>query len=202
MDEKTEELRDIFMDVTGDGTVTEQQAEGRGSLADVDEEAIDERLASIVADMRERYDFDTGLAREEYVTIIRRFYDGADDESIAADLGLDAETVFDARMDLQLVSEDDADAPFDMAVLRDALAAEETPSTAALAGELDTDEETVGHFRHVAAAQNAARRTSHRFPSAFEDALTETNLSVQLTADVQDDGLSDATDDMESNVSF
>lgn len=32
MDEKTEELRDIFVDVAGEDTVTERQEDGHGSL--------------------------------------------------------------------------------------------------------------------------------------------------------------------------
>ena len=47
MDEKTAELRDIFIEATGSDTVTEQQSESRGSLADVDDpEATVDRLAS------------------------------------------------------------------------------------------------------------------------------------------------------------
>ena len=202
MDEKTEELRDIFIDVAGEETVTEAQAESRGSLTDVDEDTIDERLAAIVADMRERYDFESDLESERYVTIVRGFYDGEDDATIADAVDAEADTVFTARMDLHLVSDEDADAPFEMGRLRDALNREEPPTTADLAAELDADTDTVAHFRTVAAAQNAARRVSHRFQSSFEDALTEANLAVRLTADVQEDGLDDATEDMESNVSF
>lgn len=202
MDEKTEELRDIFMDVAEEGTVTERQSEGRGSLSEVNEEVIDERLSTVVTDMRERYTFGTDLDTDAYTEIVRGFYAGSDDETIAAELDVDPETVFAARMDLHLIADADTDAPVDMAALRDRLTAEETPESAALAAELDTDEATVERYRLVAAAQNAARRTSHRFQTAFEDVLTDADLSVRLTADVQEDGLDDATEDIESNVSF
>lgn len=200
MDEKTEELRDIFMDVAEEGTVTERQQEGHGSLSDVDEAEIAQRLQDVVTDMRERYDFETELDEETLARIVRGFYASEDDEALASDLDLDAETVFTARMDLHLISEDDTDAPLSMATLRDLLA--EDADTEAIAAELDAEEETIAHYRRVAAAQNRARRASHRFQTAFEDVLTDADLSIRLTAGVQEDGLEDATEDMETNVSF
>lgn len=202
MDEKTEELRDIFMDVAEEGTVTERQAEGRGSLADVDEADIEARLQEVVAEMRERYDFETDLAATTYCGVVRGFYEGEDDATLATELGVDPETVFAARMDLHLVAEADTDPPFAMRVLRDRVSGEETVETDALAAELGVDTETVARYRRVAAAQNAARRASHRFRTAFEDALTDADLTVQLTADVRDDGLEEATEDIETDVSF
>ena len=61
MDEKTAELRDIFVEVTDEETVTESQEESPGSLADRDE-ADEERLAALVGTMRERCSFETELA--------------------------------------------------------------------------------------------------------------------------------------------
>lgn len=202
MDEKTEELRDIFMDVSEEGTVTEEQAEGHGSLTDVDEETVDEHLLDVIADMRERYDFGTDLSAETYCAIVRGFYEGRDDALLAGQLDMDEETVFSARMDLHLVGEDDTDAPLSMAALRDAISSAEGPDTETLAAELDADPADITHYRQIAAAQNAARRASHRFQTAFEDALADADLSIQLTVDVTDDGLDDATEDIESNVSF
>jgi hypothetical protein len=201
MDEKTEELRDIFMDVSEEGTVTEEQAEGHGSLTDIDEDTVDDRLVDVIEDMRERYDFETDLGDETYCAIVRGFYEGRDDELLASQLDLDPETVFIARMDLHLVSEEDADAPLSMASLRDALSGDD-PETDDLVAELDADDGVIARYRRIAAAQNAARRASHRYQSAFEDALADTNLSVQLTADVQGYGLGNATEDIESKISF
>jgi len=217
MDEKTEELRDIFMDVAGEETVTERQQEGHGSLGDIDEAEIAERLQEVVADMRERYDFETDLDDETLATIVRGFYEGEDDKTLASDLELDPEEVFTARMDLHLISEDDrrefskeerpasnseadTDAPLSMSTLRDLLAEDADENT--IAAELDADAETITHYRRVAAAQNRARRASHRFQTAFEDVLTDADLSIRLTGSVQEDGLEDATEDMETNVSF
>jgi len=202
MDEKTEELRDIFMNVAEEGTVTEEQTEGHGSLTDFDEEAVGEQLLDVIGDMRERYDFETDLAPDAYREIVRGFYDGREDVLLAEQLDIDEATVFEARMDLHLVSEADADAPFSMATLRDALSATEDPDEETLAGAVETDPGTVARYRRVAAAQNAARRASRRYQAAFEDALADTDLSRQLTTDVTDDGLEDATEDIETNVSF
>ncbi|MFC6756633.1 hypothetical protein ACFQER_07955 [Halomicroarcula sp. GCM10025894] len=71
MDEKTEQLRDIFMDVSDEASVTESQAAGRGSLTDTDEATVEERLGETVARMRERYDFRTALDDPALVGLVR-----------------------------------------------------------------------------------------------------------------------------------
>ncbi len=65
MDEKTAELRDIFVDDAGEEAVTETQEASRGSLADTDEASVTDRLGDVVARMRERYEFQTELADED-----------------------------------------------------------------------------------------------------------------------------------------
>ena len=200
MDEKTEQLRDIFVDVAGEETVTERQQEGRGSLSDADDERITERLIDVIDSMRERYDFETDCDDQTLVAIVRGFYEGENDETLAGELDLDPETIFRARMDLHLVDEADADAPFPMATLRDRLAADDDVEV--IAADLDADRETVERFSRVAAAQNRARRTSHRFRTTFEDVLTDADLSLQLTESVKEDGLDDATEDIETDLSF
>ncbi|QSG13328.1 putative transcriptional regulator, contains HTH domain [Halapricum desulfuricans] len=200
MDEKTEQLRDIFVDVAGEETVTERQQEGRGSLADGDDERIAQRLIEVIEDMRERDDFETDCDDRTLAAIVRGFYEGESDETLAEELDLDPETIFRARMDLQLVDDSDTDAPFSMATLRDLLAADADGET--IAAELDADRETIERFSRVAAAQKRARRTSHRFRTAFEEVLTDVDLSIQLTEGVREDGLEDATEDIETDVSM
>ena len=163
MDEKTEQLRDIFLEVSEDGTVTERQAANRGSLS-ADDSDVAERVAAVIAEMRDRYEFTTGLN------------DGT----------------------LVLVREHDTDAPFDLGDLRALL--EEDASVADAAAELGVSESTVRRYRHVVAAQDAARGVSERFRSEFEDAVGE--IGDRMTADAKEDGLEDATDGMETNVSF
>jgi hypothetical protein len=198
MDEKTEELRDIFVDVTDAETVTERQAEARGSIAD---DAVDrDRLGETVARMREEFDFDTSLSDDDLVAVVEGFYGGESDTAIGEDLEASRETVFRARMDLHLIRERDTDAPFDLADLRERLRAE--ASTEAIAEELDVSPSTVRRYRRVVRAREEARRVSDRYRSEFEDAIADADLSARLTSDMKDDGLEDATDGMETNVSF
>lgn len=198
MDDKTEELRDIFVEVTDEETVTERQEEIRGSLTE--SEATAERLGEVVARMRERYDFSTSLPDEAYVAVVEGFYAGEDDGTIADDLDVSTSTVFRARLDLHLVGPEDADAPFDLSDLRklhEAGAPLETKVE-----RLDASEATVERFSEVVEAQREARRVSDRFRSEFEDLIVEADLGERLTTDVNEDGLDEATDGMETDVSF
>ncbi|WP_227353171.1 conditioned medium-induced protein 4 [Haladaptatus salinisoli] len=200
MDKKTEELRDIFMDVTDEATVTEEQEETHGSLGS--EEKVGERLREVVEEMRERYAFDTALSDEELVTVVRRFYAGNDDEEIADELGggADEQTVARARIDLHLFRESDDDAPFDVAEFR-SLLADDTP-TAECAAELGVGESTVRRYRRIAEAKDAARTVNRQYTNEFENILQDREISDQMTRDIQKDGLDDATEGMETNVSF
>jgi hypothetical protein len=168
MDDKTAELRDIFLDATdGEGTVTERQAERRGSLVDVDDPAeVDEHLRDLVATMRERYDFETDLGTDAYVRLIRGFYAGEDDGALAEAVGIDRETVLRARLDCHLVREDDDDTPA------------------------------------VEASRERAVRANDRFRDAFAELLTDDDLSGRLASDSREDGLREATEDIETDVSF
>jgi len=200
MDEKTEELRDIFMDVTDEAEVTEHQSEGRGSLADVDEETVDERIDAVVERLADRYAFETDLAVADYREVVRGFYDGDDDATIAETLGTDAETVFRARLDLHLLTDADTEFPFDLASLR--RQRDDDPDPATLAAEFDATVETVERALAVARTQDESRRVSERFRREFEEALPEAALSVSFTESVTDDGLDEAAEDIETNVDF
>jgi DNA-binding CsgD family transcriptional regulator len=198
MDEKTEELRELFVDVTDAETVTERQENPRGSIAD--DGSDDGRLGDIVARMREAFDFDTSLSDDDLVTVVKGFYGGDSDTAIAEELGVTRETVFRARLDLHLIRDRDADAPFDLADLRDLLA--EDASTDDIAAELDVSPDTVRRYRRVLRAREDARSVSERFRSEFEDVVADADLTARLTTDMKEDGLEDATDGMETNVSF
>ncbi|UPW01743.1 conditioned medium-induced protein 4 [Halorussus gelatinilyticus] len=200
MDEKTEELRDIFMDVTDESTVTERQEETHGSLSS--ETAIDDRLAEVVGRMRDRYDFTTTLSDDELVSVVRGFYAGDSDAEIARELG-DAslgKTVARARIDLHLLRESDEDAPFDLADLRDLL--DDDASTGECAAELDVSESTVRRYRRVIDAKQQRRTVNDQFRNEFENVLQDRELSDRMTESLQEDGLDDATEGMETNVSF
>ncbi|ELY98164.1 hypothetical protein [Natrialba asiatica] len=196
MNDKTEELRDIFTDVTdGEETITESQEDTRGSL-ERDERSDDERLESVVTQLRERYEFETPLEDEELIAVANGFYDGRDDATIAADLGSDAETVFEARMALHLVGEDDAD-EVDLVAIRDREEDDET-----LAEEYDVTAADIRRFRRVAAAKDESRAANDRYREEFDSILADADLSAQMATDVREDGLEDATEGMETDVDF
>lgn len=198
MDDKTAQLRDIFLDVADDETVTESQEPTRGTLAG-DRPPVDERLVDVIERMRERFAFETALEDGTYAAIVRRYYDGEDDATIAQALGVDAATVFAARADLHLVRE--ADAPdVDVAALRERVADGADPLSAAAT--LGHDEETARRAAAVLRSTDASRRVSHRYRSEFQEVLTDADVAVRLTAGVQEDGLEDATEDAETDVQF
>jgi hypothetical protein len=196
MEEKTEQLRDIFMEVADEKSVTETQAEQRGSL--VPTGSVDDRLADAVERTRERFDFRTDLDDSALIELIKRYYDGDDDGEIADALGVSPETVFAARMDLHLVGDDEVDP--DLSAVRDRLDAEE--DDAAVAEALGVDAGEVARARRVRTAQREARLVSHRFRTEFEEILTDADIAVRFTADAQEDGLEEAAEDIETDVDF
>ncbi|WP_123535229.1 conditioned medium-induced protein 4 [Halosimplex salinum] len=199
MDEKTEELRDIFMDVSDEETVTETQEELRGSIPEsTDEETTRERLRGVIEALRSRYDVATDFETATYVRLVRAFYDDESDEAIAEQLEVSADEVFRARMDLHLLRGEDTDAPFDVCELR----RRRDASDETLAAEFGVDEATIRHYRHVVAAQDAARAANHRYQTEFDEILTDTALSGQFTDQIAEDGLDEAAEDIETDVSF
>ena len=196
MDDQTERLRDIFMDVAEDEAVTESQAERRGTLA-ADEGAVDDRLTAVVERMGDRYEFESGVETETTVAVVRGFYEGRSDDDLADDLGLSSETGFQARADCHLVDAADA-GEVDLDALRRRVADGEEAAT--VARDLGADDPE--RVARVHGAMDRSRRVSHRFRSEFEEILTDADITVRLTADTQEDGLADATEDAEVDVDF
>jgi hypothetical protein len=208
MDDKTAELRDIFVEATGAETVTERQAESRGSLVDAaDDERIDTRLRDLLATMRERYDFETDLDPDAYVRLIRGFHAGESDAALAAAVGdadgggdaVDTATVVRARLDCHLVRATDRDHP-DFAAIRERVLA--GADDAAVATACDCDPETVAARRRVIETDREITRANGRFRDAFADLLTDADLTDRLASDSREDGLTEATEDIETDVSF
>ncbi|WP_324755932.1 conditioned medium-induced protein 4 [Haloarcula montana] len=197
MDEKTEDLRELFIDVSGEERVTESQEDTRGSLADADGTSVSERLSAVVSRMRERYEFRTDLDDEQLVAVVRGFYEGESDAALADRLDADEDTVVRARLDLHLLREADDDVPFDVSAFRKRVVNDDA-TDADLAAEFGVEESAATHYRTVVEAQAAARRVSHRFQSEFEDVLTEAGLSTQHTAAIRESGLEEATEDIDS----
>ncbi len=197
MDEKTEELRDIFTDVAESDTVTERQEETRGSLLDDDD--VHQAVVDVVKRMRERYDFSTDLDDGDLATLVRAYYDGDDDGAIAERLDVSRSTVVRARLDLHLVRERDRDAPLDLDALGEGVDGD--TSTTDLAERFDVSESTVRRYRRVLAATDRARRANERFREEFDAILTDLELDG-ITKGVREDGLEEATEDIETDVSF
>ncbi|MCG1004339.1 MULTISPECIES: hypothetical protein [Halobacterium] len=191
MDEKTEELRDIFVDVAGEETVTESQEDTHGTLAS--EEDVEARLRETVAEMHETLDFETSLSVEDLTALVERFYAEDSDADIADELGVDEETVIEARLDLHLLREADTDAPLDR--VREA-----DEPVADLADELGVDEATVGHYQRVVETREERRRLNDRYRAEFENALQDRELSERLTSSVHEDGLEGATEGQETDI--
>lgn len=199
MDEKTEELRDIFMSVSDEETVTERQQEARGSLANDGPET--DEIEDVVVAMRDRYEFDSSLSDAELCRVVEGFYDGDDDGEIADAIDADVEAVFVARMDLHLLVDDDlAPDSFDPDRARERLDAVDDPE--AVAESLSADPTEVRRFRRALRARNESLRASERFRQRFEDIIGDVDLSRRLASEVREDGLEDATEGMETDVSF
>ncbi len=195
MEEKTEELRDIFLTVSDEETVTESQADSRGSLTD--ERSIEQHLTDELATLREKYGFETPLTDEDRRTLIEHFYEGEDDEQLAAAVGCETETVFEARMELHLVRE--SEPQLDGDALEEVRENRDTDSET-LATRLGTATEAIDRTRAVLAATERSRRVSKRFTTAFQEILTDAELTEQFASGAHDDGLDDATEGAETTV--
>lgn len=182
---KTEQLRRIFDAVAGDSpsTFVERQQSRRGTLPT--EVEVDAVLARIVAGMRERYAFATDLPDAELVRVVRGFYADRSDGTIAADLGVDAGTVADARLDLHLLRDDDASPPADPDVLRDRFDAGEDDAT--VAADLGVDEAGVRRYRRVLATAREASSVNHRYQTDFESVLAASTLEDALRTSLAGD---------------
>jgi hypothetical protein len=199
MDDRTEHLRDVFREVTGEEVATEHQTARRGSLLQDDDT---EQLRDAVAEMREYFGFETDLDDATLCTVVELFYGGAADAAIADALGVDERTVFRARTDLHLLRDDDAD-PRLLAAVRQgadtgARAEADGPGTGDV--EASGDPDALERARQVAAAQSEASRVSDRFRLSFEDVLAAAGLRDHLTADARADGLREAAEDIETNL--
>ncbi len=196
MNEKTEELRELFTDVTdGEETITESQEDARGSLS-TDDRSERERLENVITQMHERYGFETSLSIDDLIAVARGFYDGESDADVAHDLGTDEETVFEARMSLHLVGEEDAD-EVDLVAIRD-----RDESDGTLADEYDVTDAQIGRYRRVAEAQDESLAANDRYRDEFDSILADADIAGRMTTDVREDGLEDATDGMETDVEF
>lgn len=198
MDEKTAELRDIFVSVTEEETVTDSQEDNRGSLTD-ESDTAETRLREGIEQLREKFGFTEDISDEKRCHLIERFYEGDSDEEIASAIDTDAETVFYARMDLHLVRDEE---PLLEEGIVEMVREQSDASPAELAESTGADPDEIRRCRAVLDATERSRRVSHRFRTLFEEMMTDVELTGQIVADTQEDGLADATEGAETDVDF
>jgi len=199
MDEQTEELRDLFVETTGEEEITENQEENRGDLADaVTAEDAEQRVRELIGRMRERYAFRSGLDDDALCRIVTGVYADERDADIADELDTDEETVFLARMDLHLVRETDRDTPFPLGGLRELIVA--GVSLDERAKHLDADTDAVEHYSQVVEADRRSTRANDRFTDEFAELLTDADLRESHAADARESGLEEAAEDIETNT--
>ncbi len=198
MDEKTEQLRDLFVDVTRGEAVTEQQRETPGTLAD--DESKDERIRELIEAMDERYGLPETIDREGYLTVAYGFYDGQTDEELATELSVSAKAVRRARFALHLVHDADHEGPVDPHRIREAVSSE--VSAADLVSETDADEDAIRAQLEAARATGRMRQSSHRFRDQFDELLGDADVADHMPDDLTEDGLREATEDMEIETGF
>lgn len=198
MDQKTEELRDIFMTVADDETVTERQEESPGTLTG--EAPVDDRLDALISRMRERYRFQTDLDTVTLRSIARAFYDDRSDEEIAAEIDVEPPRIFGARVDLHLVGENDRPEGVPFEEIRRLVA--DGASIDDLKHRFDADEERLRRALDVVKAESEMRRASYRFRDEFDTLLGDGDVTEQLGEEVTESGLEDATEGLEVKTSF
>lgn len=198
MDDKTENLRDIFLSVADDDAVTEHQSADRGSLTG-GPDAPDTRLNAVFDAIDEKFGFETPLSRSQRRSLLELFYGGVSDEELAADLGYDVETIFDARMELHLWRPEEP--PLSESLGR-RIWDQPDRAPADLAEAMDVSVPAVARTRAVLDARDRSRRVSHRFRSTFDELFTDGDISDRLATETREDGLGEATEDAETDVEF
>lgn len=190
--ERTARLREIFLDVSDDETVTEHQQDTHSTL---NSHAADERLGAIVREMCDKYDIRTSFEEDELVELVRLFHEGHSDTAIARTLGNENRdrTVARARINLHLFRESDLEAPFDMERHQELV--EEQASTAAMATALDVSKSTVRAYRRTLDTKRAAAAVNHTYRTRFQEALADSEMArPESVRDALFDGLDDAID--------
>jgi hypothetical protein len=208
MDNKTANLRDLFIETTGSKKTTESQAVDRGTLvkrAAADD--VDAALSDIVDEMEATFTFRSSLSQERYVELIKTFYSvgGQSAWSISEDAQFrpsvagDAVVIRTARTDLHLIADVDRIGPLSP---NEAYQRSANHSLSAIANTVGCDIDTIERLVHVGKAESESRRVNHQYRNTFRQLLTDAELSEQLTADAREDGLREATEDIETNVSL
>lgn len=188
-------LTEIYMDVSeGIESTTEQQEEQRGSWQPNTE--ADTRISETIAEIQERYDLETQLSNDQLVTLVKAFFEGNRDTTIARQLGdasLD-KTVTRARLGLHLFRERDTVADFDVGALRECF--EAGNSGAECARRLGIGKSTANRYRRIFEAKAEAERVDNEYYERFQRYCRGEDDAADVdTNSIGDDGLDDAVAD-------
>lgn len=198
MDEKTETLRDIFISVADDATITERQEESPGTLTG--SSSVDDRLATLITRMRSHHNFASTLDDEALISLAREVYAGSTDADLAVEHDVSIDEIRQARFDLHLVFDVDREVSASFDALRSAFASGATATDLQEEFDLSTAEAERAHV--VLEVEREMRQTNYRFRDEFDELLDDGDLEEQLSDAVTDDGLADATEGLEVNTSF
>lgn len=200
MEKKTKQLREIFMEVAGDPTITESQVADRGTLTSSTD--VDDKLRAVIVLMLDSYDFRTSIPLDDLIVVVKQFFAGATDEEIVPELetSVSPQTVSRARINLHLITDDDKQPSFDYEAFREdvlsGLSVEE------LTDEFGISASTVKWYKMIVEIERERRLVGDRYRDEFARLLDDRDLSDQLTKEIRESGLRDATEDIETNVSF
>ena len=198
MDDKTAHLRDLFVDVTAGDTVTEHQEESPGNLAD--DQSKEDRLRALLTAMDEHYGLPDDVTHETMLTIARGFYDGTTDDDLSETVDRSLETVRRVRFALHLVHDADLDGPVPEDQVDEVLSTER--SVSALATEYEAAEQAVRRQLAATRAASRMRQASHRFRDQWDELLGDGDVADHMPDDVTEDGLREATEDIEVDTAF
>lgn len=178
MTTKIDELRTLFERLGGETTFTERQQ--RVDHGGTDERRLDADLRQIVRELRVDVGLRTSLDDDALVALVRGFYAGQSDATIAAALGASEAVVSRARFAMGLVAPADLEGPVDLRAL--ATLREEGLGTPACAAELGGSEAAVRRAERVLDGRRAARRRGHRYQLEIETLLDAAGVTAEMSA--------------------
>lgn len=189
MTNKTEELRKIFLDVSEEHTLTEEQENGTGNLV------VEQDELPLIAEIQEilgEQGIDTRFPPDEISTIVKRYFKGDSDTGIARKLGNSSldKSVRRLRIKLHLFRERDFNAPFELKRLESLLADHPDWSHREYADELECGATTISTYKQVIECRQEADRMENTFKDRLQKAIQDgDHPSIHI-----DDGLDDAID--------
>lgn len=103
MDEKTEELRDIFMSVSDDETLVEEQKEKAITAT----QSAEERMEDVIGTLQSEHDVELREEMTTVIEIVKEYFQDRSDEEIADELDTPEDAVAHDRITLHLFHESD-----------------------------------------------------------------------------------------------